>query len=227
MKKQRMKAAAAAVLCVAALSACNLQNERPSTGQAGGERASESASSQQTSEQWGSEQQSSAWVIQGTAVPEELYKAVAKEEKEDVSVVALTQGEAERYLVELSNGACVVYSPETSTREVRGQIARIWLREGALQAPIGLPVDKEVDLPDEAGWSQKFERGTISWERDDQGQYGAKVQSQKKLHVLFNCYPSTRPSVRSVAIASCTLTPSHHPVRGCCALVVVVLIFAH
>ncbi|MBC3186748.1 hypothetical protein H7347_09250 [Corynebacterium sp. zg-331] len=112
-----------------------------------------------------------------TPVPGEVAHAVSAAERRGAAVLALTTGEGQRYLVELSDGSSVVYSPDTGAQKIGGKIARIWMGEGALNAPVGLPVAAEEALSGERGWAQDFQRGRISWARDDKGQYQAEVQS--------------------------------------------------
>ncbi|KQB83666.1 LGFP repeat-containing protein [Corynebacterium oculi] len=110
-------------------------------------------------------------------LPEEVERAVATAEKEGVEVVAVTTADKQRYLVELNDGVSLVYSPDTGMQKISGKIAGIWMGEGALSAPVGLPVAAEEALPEERGWTQKFERGQISWARDEKDQYQVEVQS--------------------------------------------------
>ncbi|MEJ4100326.1 hypothetical protein V5S96_08155 [Corynebacterium mastitidis] len=151
----------AVALCGALVAGCSAPGENPAAGRTGEPDAP--ATAEET--------------VGDTPVPPEVARATGQAEDAGATVLAVTTEEPQRYLVELSDGSSVVYSPETGVQRVRGKLARIWLREGGLGAPVGLPVAHEEELPDGNGWTQRFEHGSVSWARDAEGQYGAEVQS--------------------------------------------------
>ncbi|KQB85878.1 LGFP repeat-containing protein [Corynebacterium mastitidis] len=162
MRRRAMAARWGAVaLCGALAAGCAAPGESPAPDRTGESAAPATAED----------------AVGGTPVPSEVARATEQAEEGGAMVLAVTAEESQRYLVEFSDGSSVVYSPETGVQRVRGKLARIWLREGGLGAPVGLPVADEEELPDGSGWTQSFERGSVSWARDAEGQYGAEVQS--------------------------------------------------
>lgn len=162
MSRQAMAARWGAVaLCGAFAAGCAAPGENPAAERTGEPTAPATAEHK----------------VGGAPVPSEVARATEQAEEGGATVLAVTAEEPQRYLVEFSDGSSVVYSPETGVQRVRGKLARIWLREGGLGAPVGLPVAEEEELPDGSGWTQRFERGSVSWARDAEGQYGAEVQS--------------------------------------------------
>ncbi|WPF66895.1 MULTISPECIES: hypothetical protein [unclassified Corynebacterium] len=173
MNKTTMTVAATALLGflgAGALSACT-----PTENVAG--KASEVATSTTETTSSTTETSGVPEASEGEDLPAEVAREVDKAEEDGAEVLAVTTAEKQRYLVELSNGTSLVYSPETGVQEVRGKLAGIWMGEGGLNAPVGLPVAAEETLPEDRGWAQDFERGRISWARDEEDQYQAEVQS--------------------------------------------------
>lgn len=69
----------------------------------------------------------------------------------------------------------VTHSDETGAVKLVGKIGETWANDGALDNEIGLPTAPEQgDAMN--GWTQSFQNGTISWTKDDNGEFEADVE---------------------------------------------------
>lgn len=69
----------------------------------------------------------------------------------------------------------VTHSDETGAVKLVGKIGETWANDGALDNEIGLPTAPEQgDAMN--GWTQSFQNGTISWTKDDDGEFEADVE---------------------------------------------------
>lgn len=84
------------------------------------------------------------------------------------------EGEA-GVLATFAEGHLLAYSADTGAHPILGSIAQVWVDDGALTNPIGLPLGPEEENEGESGWSQEFATGTITWARDETGEFTATV----------------------------------------------------
>ncbi len=79
---------------------------------------------------------------------------------------------------EIENGWIVSYDGEhyvtwnenTGGAPIWGEIANEWIN-GNHESVLGFPTEAETPLPNESGWIQEFEHGTIEWTRGEDGAF--------------------------------------------------------
>lgn len=73
------------------------------------------------------------------------------------------------------DGNLLAQSEEGGVQPMVGMIAQTWVEDGALTNPLGMPVAPERENDGASGWGQEFTNGTITWARDDSGEFTATV----------------------------------------------------
>ena len=73
------------------------------------------------------------------------------------------------------DGNLLAHSEEGGVQPIVGMIAQAWVEDGSLTNPVGMPTAPEQDNDGGSGWSQEFTNGTITWARDDAGEFTATV----------------------------------------------------
>ena len=71
----------------------------------------------------------------------------------------------EGWIVTYDNDHYITWNENTGGAPTWGQIANEWLTDVKLDKKVGFPVAPETENPDQSGWTQEFERGTIEWTR--------------------------------------------------------------
>lgn len=72
-------------------------------------------------------------------------------------------------------GNLLAHSEEGGVQPIVGMIAQTWVEDGSLTNPVGMPTAPEQENDGGSGWSQEFTNGTITWARDDSGEFTATV----------------------------------------------------
>lgn len=79
------------------------------------------------------------------------------------------------YMASFEGGKYLVYKND-DVEPVIGKIAETWIARGGVNSDLGAPLDDEEAIS--RGWSQTFEKGTISWIRDEKGEYSAEIRKK-------------------------------------------------
>ena len=108
-------------------------------------------------------------------VPADLATAIEEKQAEWGDVQSVESSD-KGTLATFEGGKHLVYSEETGAQPVIGKIAETWVNEGGLASSIGLPTKPEADATEANGWTQEFSNGTISWTKDDDGEFEADVE---------------------------------------------------
>lgn len=64
----------------------------------------------------------------------------------------------------------VTWNENTGGAPIWGEIANEWIN-GNHESVLGFPTEAETPLPNESGWIQEFEHGTIEWTRGEDGAF--------------------------------------------------------
>ena len=73
------------------------------------------------------------------------------------------------------DGNLLAHSEEGGVQPMVGMIAQTWVEDGSLTNPVGMPTAPERENDGGSGWGQEFTNGTITWARDDSGEFTATV----------------------------------------------------
>lgn len=73
------------------------------------------------------------------------------------------------------DGDLLAHSEEGGVQPMVGMIAQAWVEDGALTNPVGMPIAPERENDGASGWGQEFTNGTITWARDESGEFTATV----------------------------------------------------
>lgn len=113
---------------------------------------------------------------QTVKVPEDIKNAWEKNGGETGAFGALksVSQEGEATLATFEKG-WMTYSKETGAVPLIGKIGETWGNGGALKNPIGLPTAPETGDAVK-GWTQEFQKGTITWADNGSGTYAADVK---------------------------------------------------
>lgn len=112
-----------------------------------------------------------------TLVPAGLVQAIgqyaAPEWGEALSVEQIDGG----WVAAFDNEHYVAWNENTGGAPIWGEIANNWLTQVRAESKVGFPVAAETPLPNESGWTQEFENGTIEWTRsgNDDGSFVANI----------------------------------------------------
>lgn len=81
------------------------------------------------------------------------------------------------WIVDFDNDHHVAWNENTGGAPIWGEIANVWLTQEGVMDKVGFPTEAETPLPNESGWFQKFEHGTIEWTREnnDNGAFAANI----------------------------------------------------
>ncbi|SDL62435.1 LGFP repeat-containing protein [Corynebacterium mycetoides] len=79
------------------------------------------------------------------------------------------------WIVAYDDGHYVTWNENTGGAPTWGEIANNWLTTVEPEQGLGFPVAAETQLPDQSGWVQEFEHGTIEWTRGEDGLFQANV----------------------------------------------------
>ena len=81
------------------------------------------------------------------------------------------------WIVDFDNDHHVAWNENTGGAPIWGQIANVWLTNEGVMDKVGFPTAAETPLPNESGWFQEFEHGTIEWTRgnNDTGAFAANI----------------------------------------------------
>ncbi|AEQ06291.1 hypothetical protein LJU02_03755 [Corynebacterium pseudotuberculosis] len=79
------------------------------------------------------------------------------------------------YMASFEGGQYLVYK-NGDVEPVVGKIAETWIAQGGVDSDLGAPLDDEEAIS--RGWTQTFEKGTILWTRDGNGEYSAEIRKK-------------------------------------------------
>lgn len=85
----------------------------------------------------------------------------------------------EGWIVTYDQEHYVTWNENTGGAPTWGQIANEWMTDVNLDKKLGFPLAPETANPDESGWTQEFERGSINWTRAGEGEPFAAVITEK------------------------------------------------
>lgn len=68
----------------------------------------------------------------------------------------------------------VTWNENTGGAPIWGEIANEWIN-GNHESALGFPMEGETPLPNDSGWSQEFEHGTIEWTRGEDGTFAPVI----------------------------------------------------
>lgn len=85
---------------------------------------------------------------------------------EPVSVEETENG----WIVSYDGEHYVTWNENTGGAPIWGEIANEWIN-GNHESVLGFPTEAETPLPNESGWIQEFEHGTIEWTRGEDGAF--------------------------------------------------------
>ena len=85
----------------------------------------------------------------------------------------------EGWIVTYDQEHYVTWNENTGGAPTWGQIANEWMTDVNVDKKLGFPLAPEAANPDESGWTQEFERGSINWTRAGEGEPFAAVITEK------------------------------------------------
>lgn len=85
----------------------------------------------------------------------------------------------EGWIVTYDQEHYVTWNENTGGAPTWGQIANEWMTDVNVDKKLGFPLAPEAANPDESGWTQQFERGSINWTRAGEGEPFAAVITEK------------------------------------------------
>lgn len=76
----------------------------------------------------------------------------------------------EGWIVTYDQEHYITWNENTGGAPTWGQISNEWMTDVNLDKKLGFPLAPETANPDESGWTQEFERGSINWTRAGEGE---------------------------------------------------------
>lgn len=106
-------------------------------------------------------------------VPQAFADAIAEREQDWGQPQTIQEGH-NGSIAKFENGDRIVYSEDTGAVELVGMIGAAWDEQGGMDGEVGLPVAAEQETDN--GWTQEFQNGVISWERDAEGNFDSTIE---------------------------------------------------
>ena len=112
-----------------------------------------------------------------TLVPTGLVQAIGQYAESDWGEPMKVEEHDGGWIVDFDNDHHVAWNENTGGAPIWGEIANVWLNQEGVMDKVGFPTEAETPLPNESGWFQEFERGTIEWTREnnDTGAFAANI----------------------------------------------------
>ncbi|OIR41534.1 hypothetical protein BJP08_07215 [Corynebacterium sp. NML140438] len=146
------------------------------------ETATEAAETETATETDGAEGSAEAVSLstadgQEVKVPTGLVQAIGQYAESDWGEPMKVTEHDGSWIVDFDNDHHVAWNENTGGAPIWGQIANVWLTQEGVMDEVGFPTEAETPLPNESGWFQEFERGTIEWTREnnDTGAFAANI----------------------------------------------------
>ena len=114
---------------------------------------------------------------QEVKVPTGLVQAIGQYAESDWGEPMKVTEHDGSWIVDFDNDHHVAWNENTGGAPIWGQIANVWLTQEGVMDKVGFPTEAETPLPNESGWFQEFEHGTIEWTREnnDTGAFAANI----------------------------------------------------
>ena len=114
---------------------------------------------------------------QEVKVPTGLVQAIGQYAESDWGEPMKVTEHDDSWIVDFDNDHHVAWNENTGGAPIWGQIANVWLTQEGVMDKVGFPTEAETPLPNESGWFQEFEHGTIEWTRqnNDTGAFAANI----------------------------------------------------
>lgn len=109
-----------------------------------------------------------------TLIPAE-FKSSIEEVTGDWGQPETIQQEGDTAVATFAEGNHLVWSEDTGSVPLVGEIGNTWINGGGLNNEIGVPTAPEREITAEPGWTQEFTNGVINWVNND-GEWTAQVQ---------------------------------------------------